>query len=282
MLLYSLVISMVFCTSCGSQNPDGSKFCTGCGAKFGNESTTNPGSPVTGGQGYDFEIKDKPVFSILNVNLKSGQSIVAEAGAMVSMSPNVSLKTEMKGGLGGALKRGVLGGESIFMNTFTSNGPGSISFAPGYPGDITHIKMKGETWFLERGAYMCSSPEVVIDTKFQGLKGLVSGEGLFFLKADGVGDLFITNYSSIIKKELKGESFKVDTGHLVAFSSGITYNIEKVGGWKSTILSGEGLIANVSGTGTLYIQTRCAQALAQWLVPFMPSGGAGGSGFKIG
>ncbi len=98
MLLYSLVISMVFCTSCGSQNPDGSKFCTGCGAKFGNESTTNPGSPVTGGQGYDFEIKDKPVFSILNVNLKSGQSIVAEAGAMVSMSPNVSLKTEMKGG----------------------------------------------------------------------------------------------------------------------------------------------------------------------------------------
>ncbi|HOM95269.1 MAG TPA: TIGR00266 family protein [Methanofastidiosum sp.] len=274
---------MAFCPSCGSQNPDGSKFCTGCGAKFGS-SDANPGFSSVGGQGYDFEIKDKPVFSILNVNLKSGQSIVAEAGAMVSMTPNVSLKTEMKGGLGGALKRGVLGGESLFMNTYTSNGSGTISFAPGYPGDITHIKMKGETWFLERGAYMCSSPEVVIDTKFQGLKGLVSGEGLFFLKADGFGDLFITNYGSLIEKELKGESFKVDTGHLVAFSSGITYNVERAGGsWKSTILSGEGLIANVSGNGKVLMQTRCAQSLAQWLAPFMPSSGGGGiGGIKIG
>jgi uncharacterized protein (TIGR00266 family) len=277
-----LVISMAFCASCGSQNPDGSQFCTGCGAKLG-AGGANPGFSGAGGQGYDFEIKDRPVFSILNINLKSGQSVVAEAGAMVTMSPNVSLKTEMKGGLGGALKRGVLGGESLFMNTFTSNGPGTISFAPGYPGDVTHIKMKGDTWFLQGGAYMCCSPEITIDTKFQGLKGLVSGEGLFFLKADGVGDLFISNYGSIIEKELKGESFKVDTGHLVAFSSGITYNVERVGGWKSTILSGEGLIANVSGNGKVLIQTRCAQALAQWLLPFMPSGGgAGGGGFKIG
>ena len=275
---------MTFCASCGSQNPDGSQFCTGCGAKLGAGGPANPGFSGSGGQGYEFEVKDRPVFSILNVKLKSGQSIVAEAGAMVTMSPNVGLKTEMKGGLGGALKRGVLGGESLFMNTFTSNGPGTISFAPGYPGDITHIKMNGETWFLQGGAYMCCSPEITIDTKFQGLKGLVSGEGLFFLKADGVGDLFISNYGSIIEKELKGESFKVDTGHLVAFSSGITYNIEKVGGWKSTILSGEGLIANVSGTGKVLMQTRAPRSLAQWLAPFMPSsgGGAGGGGFKIG
>ena len=280
-----LVISMAFCASCGSQNPDGSQFCTGCGAKLGAGAQATPGFAGSGGQGYKFEIKDRPVFSILNVSLNSGQSIVAEAGAMVTMSPNVSLKTEMKGGIGGALKRGVLGGESLFMNTFTSNGPGTISFAPGYPGDITHIKMKGETWFLQGGAYMCCSPEVTIDTKFQGLKGLVSGEGLFFLKADGVGDLFISNYGSIIEKELKGESFKVDTGHLVAFSSGVTYNIEKVGGWKSTILSGEGLIANVSGNGKVLMQTRAPRSLAQWLAPFMPSGsggGAGGGGFKIG
>ena len=275
---------MTFCASCGSQNPDGSQFCTGCGAKLGAGAPANPGFSGGGGQGYKFEIKDRPVFSILNINLNSGQSIVAEAGAMVTMSPNVSLKTEMKGGLGGALKRGVLGGESLFFNTFTSNGPGTISFAPGYPGDITNIKMKGETWFLQGGAYMCCSPEVVIDTKFQGLKGLVSGEGLFFLKADGVGDLFISNYGALIEKELKGESFKVDTGHLVAFSSGITYNVERVGGWKSTILSGEGLIANVTGTGKVLMQTRAPRSLAQWLAPFMPSGGAGagGGGFKIG
>ena len=281
-----LVISMAFCASCGSQNPDGSQFCTGCGAKLGAGAQATPGFAGSGGQGYKFEIKDRPVFSILNVSLNSGQSIVAEAGAMVTMSPNVSLKTEMKGGIGGALKRGVLGGESLFMNTFTSNGPGTISFAPGYPGDITHIKMKGETWFLQGGAYMCCSPEITIDTKFQGLKGLVSGEGLFFLKADGVGDLFMSNYGSIIEKELKGESFKVDTGHLVAFSSGVTYNIEKIGGgWKSTILSGEGLIANVSGNGKVLMQTRAPRSLAQWLAPFMPSGsggGAGGGGFKIG
>ncbi len=82
---------MAFCAKCGSQNPDGSQFCTGCGAKLGAGGATNPGFSGSG-QGYEFEIKDRPVFSILNINLKSGQSIVAEAGAMVTMSSKVELE----------------------------------------------------------------------------------------------------------------------------------------------------------------------------------------------
>ncbi len=263
---------MVFCVNCGSKNAGGGQFCTSCGTKLGSEGQKVPDFADTKSQGYKYEINDRPVFSTLDVNLESRQSIMAEAGAMVTMSSNISIKTEMKGGFGKAFKRGMLGGESLYMNTFTSQGPGTISFAPGYPGDINYIKMTGETWFLQGGAYMCCSPEITIDTQFQGLKGLVSREGMFFLKVDGFGDLFISSYGAIVEKELKGESTKVDTGHLVAFSSGINYNIEKVGGWKSTILSGEGLIANVSGTGKLLIQTRAPQAFGKWISPYVSSG----------
>ncbi|MEA1993633.1 MAG: TIGR00266 family protein [Euryarchaeota archaeon] len=118
---------------------------------------------------------------------------------MVYMSPNIEIKTEMKGGLFGGLKRKFLGGESLFMNTFrASGGKGTVAFAPGYLGDITHLTLNNERWFAQGGAFIASSGSINIDTEFQGLKGFISREGLFFLKLEGYGgSLFIILWSNL-------------------------------------------------------------------------------------
>lgn len=213
----------------------------------------------------------RPVYSLLQVELAAGESISAESGAMVTMSANLDIQTSAKGGLLSSLKRSFLGGESFFQNTFTcKEGTGVITFGPAFLGDVEHIPLNGE-WYVQGGSYLASSPALNIDTKFQGLKGLFSGENLFFLRIFGQGDLFISSFGAIHPVELaQGEVIKVDTGNLVAFQQGVTYTVEKIGGLKSTILSGEGLVLRMTGPGKLYIQTRSPQQFAGWLYPMLP------------
>lgn len=223
------------------------------------------------GNEYEFEVVKSPAYTLLNVKLRQEQGIKAEAGAMVSMSPNCEVQTGMQGGMFGAFKRKALGGESFFQNTFTAQGgPGMITLAPGYPGDVCHLPLQGRTWYLQSGAFLASSPSVTLDTKFQGLKGFVSREGLFFLKAEGTGDVFISAFGALVDYDLDGELI-VDTGHLVGFSGDIEYEVKRVGGMKSTLLSGEGLVLKLKGRGKVYIQTRNPTAFASWLIPFLPS-----------
>lgn len=213
----------------------------------------------------------RPVYSLLQVELDAGEAISAESGAMVSMSPTIEIQTSAKGGLFSSLKRSLVGGESFFQNTFTcSTGKGIITFAPSYLGDIEHIPLAGE-WLVQSGSYLCSTPALNIDTKFQGFKGMVSGEGLFFLRIFGEGDLFISSFGAIHPIELQpGEEIRVDTGNLVAFQQGISYSVERVGGLKSTMLSGEGLVLRLKGPGKLYIQTRSPRSFAGWLYQLLP------------
>jgi uncharacterized protein (TIGR00266 family) len=218
-----------------------------------------------------YNILYRPVYSLLQVEMQQGESISAESGAMVTMTPNIEIQTSARGGILSSLKRSVLGGESFFQNTFTcQSGTGVINFGPSYMGDIEQISLTGE-WFVQSGSYLASTPQLGIDTKFQGLKGLFSGESLFFLRVFGQGELFIASFGAIHPIDLKpGEEIKVDTGNLVAFQSGISYSVEKVGGIKSTILSGEGLVLRLKGPGRLYVQTRSPNTFVGWLYPLLP------------
>lgn len=217
------------------------------------------------------EILYRPVYSLLQVELEAGESISAESGAMVTMTPNIEIQTSAKGGVLSSLKRSILGGESFFQNTFTCRQDrGVITFGPAYMGDVEHIPLTGE-WFVQSGSYLCSTPGLGIDTKFQGLKGVFSGENLFFLRIYGQGELFISSFGAIHPIDLQpGEEVKVDTGNLVAFQQGITYTVEKVGGIKSTMLSGEGLVLRLRGPGRLYVQTRSPRSFVGWLWPMLP------------
>ena len=231
------------------------------------------------------EIKYQPSYSLGILKLAAGESVRAEPGAMVSMTGNMQIQTGMQGGLFGALKRKVLGGESLFTNTFTAMGaPGELTLAPTLPGDLAHITLAAGTLFVQSGSYVAASEGIALDTAWGGSRGFFSGEGLFLLKATGTGDLLISSYGAIHRVDLDGRSpYIVDTGHVVAFSSGLTYAVKGVGGMKSTLLSGEGMVCEFTGQGPLYLQTRSTQAFLSWLLPQVQTGGGrGGSGSVIG
>ena len=213
---------------------------------------------------FEYKINFKPDFSLLTVALPAGKTIKVEASAMAGMETNIKMKTKFKGGLGRFLT-----GESLFINEFTAeNGPGEIVIAPGSPGDMAHVHLDNNTIFLQNSAYVASSLEVNIETKWQGLmKGFFSGQGLFLIRCSGVGDLWFNTFGALIPIDVDG-SYVVDTGHVVAFTEGLDYQITKVSGYKSLFFSGEGLVCRFSGQGKVWVQTRRLSGFASWVYPF--------------
>ena len=230
------------------------------------------------------DIRYQPSYSLAIVSLEPGESVQAESGAMVSMTSNVAIDTGMKGGLVGALTRTVLGGETLFANTFTArDGQGEITLAPSLPGDIATLNVKNETLYIQSGSFLAGSPEIALDVKWGGARTFFGSEGLFLLKASGSGPVLLSSYGAIHKVSLDGKRpYLCDTGHVVAFTQGLTFDVRRVGGWKSTLLSGEGLVCEFSGAGDLDLQTRSTQAFLSWLIPRLPARSGGGGGGRAG
>jgi uncharacterized protein (TIGR00266 family) len=218
------------------------------------------------------DIQHRPSYSLAVVKLDPGETIRVEAGAMVSMSQGITLETKASGGLLASLKRSVLGGESFFINTYQAPARGGeITLAPTLPGDVVVRDLAGDTLVLQSGSYVASSEGIELDTKWGGAKTFFAREGLIMLKASGTGTLIISSYGAIHEKELAtGESYTVDTGHLVAFTEGMGFKVRRIGGLKSTLFSGEGLVVDLTGPGKIFIQTRSEDAFLTWLIPKLP------------
>ena len=289
------------CPRCGAGLVPNAKFCGACGATVAAaEPTPTPTQqyqsvPSGGGgiridddargqgRGYSYEVLHQPSFALAVVQLAAEQSILAEAGAMVSMSANVELQSQMKGGLMGALKRAV-GGESAFVSTFTARGgPGEVTFAPGSPGDIAAIEMSNQLFFVQSSSYLAGDAGLNVDTRWGGAKTFFGGEGLFVLQVSGTGLLLLSSFGAIHRKRLAaGERYVVDTGHLVAWEGTTQYTLRKAAsGFFRSMVSGEGVVAEFTGPGELLIQTRILAARAGLLKPFFPTQGGGGGGFNI-
>jgi uncharacterized protein (TIGR00266 family) len=277
------------CPSCGAPIAPGGTFCGRCGTRM--EAASAPAHSINidsdgqgMGRGYSYQIEHQPAFSLAVLKLQPEQSIMAEAGAMVSMSANVELQSQMKGGLLGALKRAA-GGESAFVSTFTARGgPGEVTMAPGAPGDIAAIERRKQTFLVQSSSYLAGDASLVVDTKWGGAKTFFGGEGLFVLMVQGEGLLLVSSFGAIHRKTLApGERYVVDTGHLVAWEGTTQYTLRKAAaGFFRSMVSGEGIVAEFTGPGELLIQTRNLAALAGLLKPFFPSqSGTGGSGFRI-
>lgn len=218
------------------------------------------------------EILYKSSYAVAEVTLTQGEKLRAEAGAMVGMSGDVTIETKATGGLMKSLGRSLLGGESFFQNTFTAGSSGDrILLAPSLPGDVLVLPLNGDMT-VQSGSYLASELSITVDTKWGGSKSFFGGESLIMLRCSGQGQLILSSYGAIHKVSVQnGERFRVDTGHIVAFTSGLSYNITKSGSWKSTIFGGEGLLCEFSGAGDVYLQTRSQQAFLGWLIPQLPS-----------
>ncbi len=222
----------------------------------------------------DYEILYQPSYSLLKLDLETDEEVNAEAGALVSMSSSISIETGIKGGVFGGLKRSLLGGESFFINKFTARSPGEITMAPPLPGDIHSMNMEDQTIYVQSGSFMASTIGIDIDTSWGGSKTFFSREGLFLLKIKGRGKLFASSFGAIHPVDLQsGENYLVDTGHIVAFEEGVGYNVKRIGGMKSTLFSGEGLVVELTGPGRAWIQTRSEDSFLSWLIPRLPKQG---------
>lgn len=226
----------------------------------------------------EFEIANRPAFATAEVSLEENEQVLAEAGAMVSHSDGIEMQTNATGGFLKSVRRGLFGGESVFQNTFTARKSGTVRFAPPLPGDIVHHQLSDETVYVQSGSYIASDAALDLDTEFGGAKTFFGSEGLFLLRIEGTGSLFVSSYGAIEEIELTpGETYTIDTGQIVAFEDTADFTVRRVGGLKSTLLSGEGLVADFTGSGRVWLQTRSQDAFLSWLLPKLPNQASQGS-----
>jgi len=206
----------------------------------------------------DIELTHQPSYTHVVADLEAGETILAEPGAMVSHTSNVSVDTTTsRDGLLSSAKS-MLGGESAFANEFTAEGgPGTVTLAPPTPGDVKHFQLADETLYAVDGSYLASDPSIDIDSELGGLKTMLGGAGLTPLALKGTGDVLIEAFGGIESVELSAdETYTIDNEHLVAWEGSVDFDARRVGGLKSTILSGEGLVLDFSGPGRVWYQTR--------------------------
>jgi len=235
----------------------------------------------------EIEIRYQPSYSLAVTRLAPGETIQVEGGAMVGMSAGITLETKAKGGILKSLTRSVLGGESFFVNTYRAPAQGGeLLLAPALPGDMVVRELHNETLLVQSGSYVASADQIELDTKWGGAKTFFAREGLFMLRASGSGVLVLSSYGAIHALELAaGQVYTVDTGHLVAFTEGMGFNVRRIGGVKSTLFSGEGLVVDLTGPGRVLLQTRSEDAFLSWLIPRLPkpdSGGGRGVNISLG
>ena len=214
------------------------------------------------------KILHKGGFPCLEITLQKGESVMAERGAMMSMSPHISLSPQWKGSA-----RRFLTEESLFINQFTAHkDDGQVVLGGKFAGGIQHIPLEetGEV-LVQSGGFLASTPLVVLDKQWHGLfRGFFSGAGLFLILCRGRGDLFLSSFGGILPIDVKGE-YVVDTGHVMAFSKNLKHSVTKVGGYKSFFFSGEGLVVRFTGEGRVWVQTYHSGAFAGLADSYRPN-----------
>lgn len=200
-------------------------------------------------------------------HLNANESLVSEAGAMGWMSQNISMDTNMKGGLLGGLGR-AFSGESVFLNTFTAQSDNSvIAFPSSFPGKIIARNLAaGETIIAQKGAFLAGTSTVSLQVAFKKKigAGFFGGEGFILQKITGPGFVFLEFDGYVEEYDLApGQTYLVDTGNVAMFDSSVSYEIEMVKGLKNIFLGGEGLfLTKLTGPGKIYLQSMPIQNLA--------------------
>lgn len=220
------------------------------------------------------ELTGGNTFPLLKIYLDKGESLKAEAGAMVAMTSDLKLAGKMDGGILKSVGR-MFSGESFFLQSISAeDGAGWALLAAAAPGEIAPIDIRpGRELTVQKNGFLAGTPGIDVSTKVQSLgKGIFSGEGLFVVRIRGEGTVFLSTYGSIHTVDIPAhETLLIDNGHLVAWDADMKYDITKgASSWVSSVTSGEGFACRFHGPGRVMIQTRNPQQLGGWLLPFLP------------
>lgn len=193
---------------------------------------------------------------------QTGEEMITQSGGMAWMSDGISMTTDTNGGAFAGLGR-MFAGESIFMVHYKAERPGStVAFASSVPGKVVSVRMREypNGLICQKGAFLCSQSSVRLNIEFTRKlsSGFFGGEGFILQKLSGSGSAFLEVDGDVVEKDLAaGEVIKVDTGNVVAFQNGISYEIETVGGLKNIFFGGEGLfLTKLTGPGKVILQTQ--------------------------
>lgn len=248
-----------------------------------------PKAPGRMAHEVDFKIYGKEL-QFVEVELDPGESAVAEAGAMMYMTPGIEMNTIFGDGsstsatgglvdkLMGAGKR-MLTGASMFMTVFTNTGSGKqqVAFAAPFAGCIVPMDLSilGGTLICQKDSFLCAARGVSIGIAFQrkiGV-GLFGGEGFIMQRLEGDGFCFVHAGGTIHSFELApGQMLRVDTGCLVALQPSVNYDIQYIGKIRSALFSGEGFFfATLTGPGKVWLQSLPLSRLADRIYKAIPS-----------
>ena len=225
---------------------------------------------------------------MVEVELDAGESVIAEAGAMNYLQQGIDFKArlgdgsrdeELLGSLFSAGKRAVTG-ESLFMTHFTNHASGKrrAAFAAPYPGKIIAVDLAeiGEELICQKDAFLCAALGTEIDIAFDRRlgTGFFGGEGFILQRLRGDGMAFLHAGGTVVRRELAGETLRVDSGCPVGFTPGVDYSIELAGGLRSMFFAGEGFfLATLSGRGTVWLQSLPFSRLADRILEHAPKAG---------
>ncbi len=211
----------------------------------------------------EIQIRDRPAFANLFVRLSRGDRIVTESDAMASMSSAIRVATRWNGGFFAAVLRRIFGGESLFINEFSTDSGGELVLTQPMPGDIECLELKGNAMYLQPGAFLACESGVELGLAWAGLRSFIGREGLFRLKVSGTGRVWFGAYGGIVARDIQGE-YVVDSGHLVAYEPTVQLKLGLAAGLASSFFSGEGIVMRMRGPGRIYLQTRSLDGLASW------------------
>lgn len=238
----------------------------------------------------DYEILGSEM-QLVEIELDPGETVIAEAGAMNYMEEGIDFQARM--GDGSEAGQGVLGkllgagkrmltGESLFMTHFTNHGNAKrrVAFSSPYPGKILPLNLAqlGGGLMCQKDAFLCAAYGTKVGIAFNKRlgAGFFGGEGFILQKVEGDGLAFLHAGGYVVKKQLQGETLRVDTGCIVGFTPGIDYDIQRAGNLKSMFFGGEGLfLATLRGHGTVLLQSLPFSRMADRILAHAPS--AGGS-----
>ena len=241
----------------------------------------------------DYQIKGESI-QIVEVELDPGETVIAEAGAMLFMEEGIQFETKMGDGSNPGqglfdklLSAGsrLLTGESLFMTHFSNRGhkKAKVAFSAPYPGTIIPVDLatsRNNELIVQKDGFLCAAfgtkLSIVFNRKIGA--GLVGGEGFILQKIQGDGKAFVHAGGTVIERTLNNETLRVDTGCVVAFESQIDFDVETTGSLRSMVFGGEGIfLATLKGSGKVWLQSMPIRKLVQALSPYGANRGKEGS-----
>lgn len=231
----------------------------------------------------DYKILGEDI-QFVEIELDPGETVIAEAGAMVYMEQDISFEAKMGDGatpsqglFGTLLSAGsrLIAGESLFITHFTNKGYGKskVAFAAPYPGTIIPIDLSQvrNSLIVQKDGFLCAAfgtkLSITLNRKIG--SGLLGGEGFILEKLEGDGRAFIHAGGTVIERQMNNETLRIDTGCVVAYEPSLDFDIEATGSLKSMVFGGEGLfLATIRGTGKLWLQSMPIRKLIRALAPF--------------